>query len=100
MSADVPPRDSGAMLCRTGCAACCVVISISSAIPGMPGGKPAGVRCVQLTEDNRCRLFGHVDRPAICVSFQASVEQCGERDEEAYERLAWLEAATASSQAR
>lgn len=95
MSVENPTPESGAMPCRIGCAACCVVISISSPIPGMPGGKPAGVRCVQLSPDNRCQLFGLPERPAICVSFRASLEQCGERDEEAYERLAWLEAATA-----
>ena len=39
--------------CRSGCAACCIAPSISSPIPGMPHGKPAGVRCVQLTADLR-----------------------------------------------
>ena len=29
------------MECRIGCAACCVVISISSPLPGYPDGKPA-----------------------------------------------------------
>ena len=46
------------MDCRVGCGACCIALSISSPIPGMPNGKPAGVRCVQLTPDNRCLLFG------------------------------------------
>jgi hypothetical protein len=32
--------------CRPGCAACCIAPSISSPIPGMPHGKPAGVRCI------------------------------------------------------
>lgn len=86
--------EPGEMQCRIGCGACCVVISISSPIPGMPQGKPAGVRCVQLTDDNRCRLFGQGDRPAICARFRASLEQCGERDEDAYQRLAWLESTT------
>ena len=36
------------MDCRPGCAACCIAPSISSPIPGMPHGKPAGVRCIQL----------------------------------------------------
>lgn len=49
--------------CRVGCGACCIAPSISSAIPGMPGGKPAGVRCVQLTDDNRCMLFGTTRAP-------------------------------------
>jgi len=43
--------------CRAGCGACCIAPSISSAIPGMPDGKPAGVRCAQLDEQNLCRLF-------------------------------------------
>ena len=71
------------MDCRPGCGACCVAISISSPIPGMPGGKPAGVRCVQLTGDNLCRLFGDPSRPAVCARFQASPETCGETAEEA-----------------
>jgi Fe-S-cluster containining protein len=95
MTMDVPRAGSTPVECRIGCGACCVVISISSPIPGMPNGKPAGQRCVQLTEDNRCRLFGLPERPAICVSFRASLEQCGDQDETAYRNLAWLESATA-----
>jgi hypothetical protein len=70
--------------CRIGCGACCVVPSISSPIPGMPDGKPAFTRCVQLTEDNRCQLFGSPDRPAVCRSLTASVEMCGASDGEAF----------------
>ena len=47
-----PPSSEHA--CRPGCGACCIAPSITSAIPGMPLGKPAGVRCVQLDDDNRC----------------------------------------------
>jgi hypothetical protein len=83
------------MECRIGCAACCVAASISSPIPGMPEGKPAGVRCVQLTDDNACKLFGKPERPAVCVSLQASLEMCGDTDEEAYRRLAEWERLTA-----
>jgi Uncharacterised protein family (UPF0153). len=83
------------MECRTGCAACCIVISISSPIPGMPEGKPAGVRCVQLTDDNRCRLFGKPERPAVCGSLAASIEMCGSADEDAFRILGELEEATA-----
>lgn len=82
------------MECRIGCAACCVVISISSPIPGMPGGKPAGVRCVQLASDNRCMLFGKPERPAICSEFTASPELCGSSNEDAYARLSLLEKET------
>ena len=61
----------------------------------MPGGKPAGVRCVQLNDRGLCRLFGRPERPAVCVGFRASPETCGSRAEEAYALLAELERATA-----
>ncbi|WP_338543484.1 YkgJ family cysteine cluster protein [Paenibacillus tundrae] len=82
------------MECRTGCAACCIAISISSPIPGMENGKPAGVRCVQLTEDNRCSIFGHPDRPDVCSELQASFDMCGSTDQEAFRILSWLEQET------
>jgi len=84
-----------AMECRVGCAACCIAASISSPIPGMPKGKPAGVRCVQLTEDNACKLFGLPERPAVCVSLQASIEMCGNTNEEAMRVLSEMERLTA-----
>lgn len=82
------------MECRAGCAACCIAPSISSPIPGMPHGKPAGVRCVQLTDDNRCRLFGRPERPAVCVALRPAAEMCGSSDAEATAWLTWLEAET------
>src|SRR6476661_7265229 len=82
------------MECRVGCGACCIAPSISTPIPGMPGGKPAGVRCVQLTPDNRCLLFGKPERPAVCVSLRPSQEMCGSSAGEALARLEWLEKAT------
>jgi len=82
------------MDCRVGCGACCIAPSISSAIPGMARGKPAGVRCPQLTDDNLCRLFGRPERPAVCVAFRASVEMCGESRAEALAYLSRLEAQT------
>lgn len=82
------------MNCRVGCGACCIAISISSPLPGMPLGKPAGVRCVQLTEDNRCRLFGSDERPSVCLKFEAAEAMCGASREDALEILAWLEQAT------
>ncbi|MGM0594335.1 MAG: YkgJ family cysteine cluster protein [Pseudomonadota bacterium] len=81
------------MECRPGCGACCIAPSISSPIPGLPEGKPAGVRCVQLDENNLCRLFGQEERPRICRNFPASHE-CGEERREALVRLEELEAAT------
>jgi Fe-S-cluster containining protein len=82
------------MKCRVGCGACCIALSISSPIPGMAGGKPAGVRCVQLTPDYRCRIYGRPDRPEVCVRLRPNAEMCGETREHALAYLAALEAAT------
>ena len=60
----------------------------------MPEGKPAGVPCVNLTEDNLCGLFGRPERPAVCAALRASPEMCGTNAEEAFARLRELEAAT------
>lgn len=82
------------MECRAGCAACCIVPSISSAVPGMECGKAAFVRCVQLSADNRCLLFGRPERPQVCVSLRPSAEMCGATNEEARRNLVKLEELT------
>lgn len=87
------------MECRVGCAACCIAISISSPIPGMPEGKPAGVPCVQLTEDYKCKLFGKPERPAVCNNLQATIEMCGNSNSEAFSILSRMEQNTAPSTA-
>ncbi|RCU51169.1 MULTISPECIES: YkgJ family cysteine cluster protein [Corallincola] len=84
------------MSCRLGCGACCIAPSITSPIPGMPSGKPAGERCVQLNEDNLCMLFGQPQRPALCDAFKACASVCGDNDEAAMFNLTLLEQATAS----
>ncbi|ENO80677.1 YkgJ family cysteine cluster protein [Thauera mechernichensis] len=84
------------MDCRSGCAACCIAPSISSAIPGMAQGKPAGVRCIQLDASNRCQLFGDPRRPAVCTSLQPSIEMCGSEQAHALRYLDRLEALTAA----
>jgi hypothetical protein len=63
----------------------------------MPDGKPAGVRCVQLGQDNRCLIFGRPERPAFCAGLQPSAEMCGETREQAMLWLSALERATAPS---
>ena len=60
----------------------------------MPQGKPAGVRCVQLTQDNRCCLFGQPGRPAVCVRLRPDEEMCGRTAAEALAILTALELAT------
>ncbi len=82
------------MECRPGCGACCIAPSISSAIPGMPGGKPAGLRCLQLTPDNLCRVFDRPNRPAVCGRLRPQEEMCGCNAADALQRLAELERAT------
>ncbi len=79
------------MECRENCAACCIVISISSPIPGMPNGKPAGVPCVHLTGDLKCGLFNSPDRPAVCGGFMAERLICGYSNVEAFSILSELE---------
>ncbi|NUU03166.1 YkgJ family cysteine cluster protein [Herbaspirillum robiniae] len=83
------------MNCRSQCGACCTAPSITSPIPGMPHGKPAGVPCVQLDEAMRCRIFGRPERPAFCGGLQPSAEMCGDSREAAMFWLGALEAATA-----
>ncbi len=81
--------------CRPGCAACCIAPSISSPMPGLPNGKPAGIPCPHLDEDLRCRLFGQPERPAVCGSLPPSREMCGDQREQALIYLQRLEKATA-----
>ena len=79
------------MKCRPGCGACCIAPSISSPIPGMPEGKPAGTRCIHLTDDYRCNIFEHPDRPEVCHRFTAEPLVCGSNREEALAILSSLE---------
>jgi len=60
----------------------------------MPDGKPAGVPCIQLDDQLRCKLFGKPERPAFCSGLSPSLEMCGETREQAIAWLSWLEAET------
>lgn len=86
------------MECRPDCGACCIAPSIASPLPGMPGGKPAGVRCVHLRGDLRCGLWGRPDRPAVCASFSPDPVVCGRDRGEALRILGDLEQATRPGQ--
>lgn len=79
------------MKCRENCGACCIAPSISSPIPGMPIGKPAGVRCIHLLDDMRCAIFESPDRPKVCHDFKAEKLICGSTQEEALHTLYALE---------
>ena len=91
-----PPADhvSETLECRAQCAACCTAPSISSAIPGMPQGKPAHTPCVQLTDTLRCALFGRPERPAVCTSLRPTRDMCGDSREQAMHWLGRLEVQT------
>ncbi|GLQ50772.1 hypothetical protein GCM10010872_22210 [Dyella flava] len=60
----------------------------------MPNGKPAGMRCIQLTDDNRCAIFGDPRRPAVCASLRPEPAMCGSDREHAMRWLTQLEATT------
>lgn len=62
---------------QKGCGACCIAPSITSPIPGMPDGKRAGERCVQLNDHNLCKLFGMPSRPKVCLDFTDEESICG-----------------------
>ena len=71
------------MECRTGCGACCIALSISSEMPGMPHGKPAGVKCIHLLADYTCAIYDNPSKPKVCSDFKSEPEFCGSDREEA-----------------
>lgn len=79
------------VICRPGCAACCTVISISSPLPGMPSGKPAGVRCVNLDDNSFCTIHNTDEYPKVCVNFKPSYEMCGDNNDFAHKYLKEME---------
>ena len=88
------PDPDAPQACRRGCGACCIAPSISSPIPGMPQGKPAGVRCVQLTASEDCALFGRPERPAVCLALRPHARMCGPDRDAALDYLVTLEQLT------
>jgi Fe-S-cluster containining protein len=82
------------MACRPGCGACCIAPSIATPFAGMPNGKRAGERCVHLTGDARCALFGHPDRPRFCAELRPEPAMCGTSAAEALAILTELEQRT------
>lgn len=84
-----------AIECRKGCGACCIAPSISQAIPGMPQGKKAGERCINLLADsNLCQLWGTDQYPSFCRAFTPEPWVCGDTNEQALIRLIDLEQST------
>jgi uncharacterized protein len=77
--------------CRDNCGACCIAPSISSPLPGMPDGKPSGVKCIHLLDNNKCAIFNSPARPVVCAQFKAETIICGNNREEALINLYKLE---------
>ena len=61
----------------------------------MPNGKPAGVRCVNLTRDFTCAIHRTPEYPGVCAALTPSREMCGTNREEALAYLSRLEELTA-----
>jgi hypothetical protein len=57
----------------------------------MPKGKPAGTRCIHLTDDLKCAIFLSPDRPKVCNGFKAEYLICGNNREQAYRIMSDLE---------
>lgn len=91
MKASNEPRGAAASSCRR-CGACCIAPSISSPLPGMAYGKPAGVRCVNLRADNTCGVYA--ERPPVCSDFTPAAEICGHGFDDAMHLLGLLEEET------
>ena len=77
--------------CRPQCGACCIAPSIHQPFFGMPGGKPAGISCVHLSEKMSCTIFDDPRRPDVCSQFLAEPSICGNDRVEALRILQTLE---------
>ncbi|MEH6578055.1 MAG: YkgJ family cysteine cluster protein [Amphritea sp.] len=82
------------MECRSGCAACCIAPHISSPLPGMPHGKPAGVHCINLDENLGCVIWNTEHYPAVCSAFKPAFEHCASSQDDALQILTLLETET------
>lgn len=65
----------------------------------MPHGKPAGTRCIQLTDDNACAIFGRAERPAVCRQLRPEPAMCGTNARQAMAYLERLERETSPCRA-
>lgn len=83
------------LACRRGCGACCIAPSISSPMPGLPAGKPAGMPCPHLTAALDCALFDDPRRPEVCRRLMPEPAMCGTDRDAALGYLTTLEQLTA-----
>lgn len=59
--------------------------------------KKAGERCIQLDENNRCKIFLDSRRPKVCGALAPEKEMCGHSRDEALKYLEELERLTSPS---
>jgi Fe-S-cluster containining protein len=52
--------------------------------------------CIHLSEDQRCLIYDHPDRPRVCSEFKADPDVCGNKREEAMALLEALESGSGS----
>lgn len=95
----MPNSDQNYEKCRPNCGACCIAISISSPIPGMPNGKKAGEPCIHLRSDFTCNIYDSSDRPEVCRGFNFDPLVCGSNRDEALMFLSKLEAECSKEEA-
>ncbi|MDP0925511.1 YkgJ family cysteine cluster protein, partial [Klebsiella pneumoniae] len=74
---------------------CCIAPSISSPIPGMPQVKTSIFRCVHLSNDKLCNIFGSELRPKVCGNLQPSTDMCSTDLDASITYLLHLESSTA-----
>ncbi len=60
----------------------------------MEQGKPAGIPCIQLDAERRCKLFDSTQRPSICAQFKAEPDICGDTPQQALNNLIKIEQLT------
>jgi hypothetical protein len=52
------------------------------------------MRCLHLSVDMLCAIFGQPGRPAVCGQFAAEPEVCGSGPEDAIRLIGWWEKMT------
>ena len=60
-------------------------------MPGLPDGKPAGVRCPHLDASFACLLWQDPRRPDVCAEFKPEPLFCGNTRSEALDILTLIE---------
>jgi hypothetical protein len=55
------------------------------------------VRCLHLSVEMLCALFGLPGRPDVCGRFKAEPEVCGSSQDEAIRLIGWWEQATTAA---